>query len=84
MGKFKFEKQFRDENPQTVGETDGYFDLGNYNEWLENKAEKLLSEFYKIEIAPPPYNEHENNVFVFETKAIARNANKILNYLDFV
>ena len=78
MGKFKFEKQFRDENPQTVGETDGYFDLGNYNEWLENKAEELLCEFNKIENAPLPYNEHENNVFVFETRAIARNANKIL------
>ena len=78
MGKFKFEKQFRDENPQTVGETDSYFDLGNYNEWLENKAEELLSEFNKIENAPLPYNEYENNVFVFETRAIARNANKIL------
>ena len=78
MGKFKFEKQFRAENPQTVGETDGNFDLANYNEWLEDKAGDLLFEFYKIERAPLPYNEHENNVFVFEVRKIARNANKIL------
>ena len=79
MAKFKFEKQFRDENPQTIGETDSDFDLANYNEWLENKAEDLLFEFYKIEKAPLPYNQYENNVFVFETIAIARNANKILS-----
>lgn len=84
MGKFKFEKQFRTENPQTVGETDSIFDLENYNEWLENKAEELLFEFDKINNAPLPYNEHENNVFVFETRKIARDANKILSNLDLV
>lgn len=39
MSKFKFEKQFRAENPQTVGETDKHFDLDNYKDWLESKLE---------------------------------------------
>jgi ferric-dicitrate binding protein FerR (iron transport regulator) len=34
---YQFEKQFRLENPQTVGETDSHFDLDNYKDWLEQK-----------------------------------------------
>ena len=33
----KFDKAFRRENPQTIGETDSHFDLSNYTEWLERK-----------------------------------------------
>ena len=39
MSKFKLEKQFRAENPQTIGETDKHYDLENYKEWLESKLE---------------------------------------------
>jgi hypothetical protein len=50
MNKYKFEKQFREENPQTIGETDRHFDLDNYKDWLESKLswicvdEKLPTE----------------------------------------
>jgi hypothetical protein len=39
MSKFKFEEQFRAENPQTIGEADSHFDLDNYKDWLESKLE---------------------------------------------
>lgn len=35
--KWQYEQEFRLDNPQTVGETDSYFDLDNYKDWLENK-----------------------------------------------
>ena len=34
---YQFEKQFRLEKPETVGEDDSIFDLGNYKDWLEQK-----------------------------------------------
>lgn len=43
----KYEKQFRKEKPETIGETDQHFDLDNYKDWLESKldeAYKLLNE----------------------------------------
>lgn len=42
MSKFKFEEQFRSENPQTIGEADKHCDLENYKEWLEEKLSKYL------------------------------------------
>lgn len=36
---FKFNEEFRKDNPQTVGETDSYFDLDNYKDWLEEKLD---------------------------------------------
>lgn len=39
---YKFEKQFREENPQTIGETDKHFDLDNYKDWLENKMSRVV------------------------------------------
>ena len=39
----KFEKEFRAENPQTVGETDREFDNANYTEWLEQKVVKFIT-----------------------------------------
>ena len=37
---YKYEKEFREENPQTINETDKHFDLDNYKDWLELKIEK--------------------------------------------
>ena len=34
---WKFEKEFRKEKPETIGETDKRFDLDNYKDWLESK-----------------------------------------------
>ena len=34
---YQFEKQFRLEKPETVGEDDSIFDLENYKDWLEQK-----------------------------------------------
>jgi len=45
----KYEKQFRIDHPETVGETDSHFDLDNYKDWLEARldtAEKLLKELH--------------------------------------
>ena len=41
---WKFEKQFREEKPETIGETDKHFDLDNYKDWLENKLEKIYNK----------------------------------------
>jgi hypothetical protein len=38
---WKFEEQFRKDNPQTIGETDKHFDLDNYKYWLENKLDAI-------------------------------------------
>ena len=40
----ELKKQFRKDNPQTIGETDSHFDLSNYNDWLENKYFELLKQ----------------------------------------
>ena len=34
---YQFEKEFRKEMPQTIGETDSCFDVNNYKDWLEQK-----------------------------------------------
>jgi hypothetical protein len=36
---WKYEKDFRADNPQTMGEVDSHFDLDNYKDWLEKKLE---------------------------------------------
>lgn len=41
---FKYEKQFRKENPQTIGETDSIFDLDNYKDWLEEKLQDFIDQ----------------------------------------
>ena len=38
---YKYEEQFRAENPQTIGETDKSFDLDNYKDWLEKKLDAI-------------------------------------------
>jgi hypothetical protein len=41
---YKYEKQFRAENPQTIEETDQQFDLSNYKDWLERKLEDAIKK----------------------------------------
>ena len=41
---WKFEEQFRKDNPQTIGETDKHFDLDNYKDWLEKKVSQVEPE----------------------------------------
>jgi hypothetical protein len=41
---YKYEKQFRAENPQTIGETDQQFNLSNYKDWLERKLEGAIKK----------------------------------------
>jgi hypothetical protein len=38
---FKFEKEFREAYPETVGETDSEFDTSNYADFLEDRLLKL-------------------------------------------
>lgn len=43
----RYEKEFRQAKPETIGETDHHFDSVNYYEWLESKlseAEKQRDE----------------------------------------
>jgi len=40
---WKYEKEFREAHPETIGEKDGYFDLDNYKDFLEDKLEKLFA-----------------------------------------
>lgn len=35
--KWKFEKEFREAHPETIGETDSHYDLDNYKDWLEQQ-----------------------------------------------
>jgi len=35
--KWKFEKEFREAHPETIGETDREFDLNNYKDFLEQQ-----------------------------------------------
>lgn len=37
----KYEKEFREAHPETIGETDYTFDITNYNEWLEKRIEAM-------------------------------------------
>lgn len=39
--KFKYEKEFREAHPETIGEKDSAFDLCNYTEWLETKVSRV-------------------------------------------
>ena len=41
--KWKFEKEFRADHPETIGETDKEFDLDNYKDWLEHKLANLFA-----------------------------------------
>jgi predicted house-cleaning noncanonical NTP pyrophosphatase (MazG superfamily) len=41
---YKYEKQFRAENPQTIRETDRQYDLSNYKDWLERKLEDAIKK----------------------------------------
>ena len=37
----KYEKEFREAHPETIGEKDKTFDYGNYTIWLEGEHETL-------------------------------------------
>jgi hypothetical protein len=34
---WKYEQEFRIDKPETIGETEKYFDLDNYKDWLEEQ-----------------------------------------------
>lgn len=44
----KFEKEFRKEHPETLGETDRDFDRANYIDWLEQKIDKAQNQNQKL------------------------------------
>lgn len=62
---WKFEEQFRKENPQTIGETDKCFDLENYKDWLESKLEGTIETLSEVAIL---LDETEMNLTSFEFK----------------
>lgn len=62
---FRYEKQFRKDNPQTIGETDSIFDLDNYKDWLEEKLEENRNTLQEV---LDLLDENEMNVNSFEFK----------------
>jgi hypothetical protein len=48
---WKFEKQFRKDNSQTIGETDRHYDLDNYKDWLESEIDNPIVR-YDIYLKP--------------------------------
>lgn len=48
----RYEKEFRKDHPETLGETDKAFDLSNYVEWLENKL-TVQRALYQLSSAHP-------------------------------
>ena len=45
---FKFEKQFRRDKPETIGETDSIFDLDNYKDWLDEKLQNCIDTMEEV------------------------------------
>lgn len=43
----KFEKEYRQDFPQTIGETDKQFDMSNYCEWLESQVQEKFTTINK-------------------------------------
>ena len=37
-------EEFRKECPETIGEKDLFFDLGNYKDWLEKNSQKVYPQ----------------------------------------
>lgn len=46
--KWKYEKEFREKYPQTIGETDKEFDLDNYKDFLEELIEKANGVYAQL------------------------------------
>ena len=62
---FTFEKQFRRDKPETIGETDSIFDLDNYKDWLEEKLQMTIDTMEEV---AEELDEQEMNVNSFEFK----------------
>lgn len=73
---FKYEKQFRKENPQTIGEVDAIFDLDNYKDWLEEKIEdctEIFQDFFDdIEV----FSDIKSHGYGDKVKSILENLRK--------
>lgn len=58
---WKFEKQFRESEPQTIGETDKHFDLDNYKDWLETKINEQAEMINKLHLL---LEEHQPSFYL--------------------
>lgn len=54
-----FEKEFRKERPETIGETDSIFDLDNYKDWLEEKLQKSNEALSELSFQVKQYAKGE-------------------------
>jgi hypothetical protein len=63
--KYRFEKEFREAHPETLCEPDKYFDLSNYNDWLEDEYSNLL-----LSKADKNHPNMPNNRLEWESKTI--------------
>lgn len=46
----KYDKEFREAHPETIGETDSHFDVSNYADWLENRLEELERKAWECSV----------------------------------
>lgn len=60
----KFKKEFKNDHPETIGETDKEFDNYNYAEWLENKLQSYLDLEAKPKMSAEEFWENFKEVFV--------------------
>ena len=47
--KWKYEKEYREKHPETIGETDREYDLDNYKDFLEEFIALALSRIEELE-----------------------------------
>ncbi len=78
---YKYEQQFRKDNPQTIGETDKVFDLDNYKDWLQemifeqlecltdivNNSDKMISDGIPTESYYQLINKAESLIIKMRT-----------------
>ena len=60
---FIFEKQFRRDKPENIGETDSIFDLDNYKNWLEEKLQNCIDTMEEV---AEELDKKEMNINSFE------------------
>lgn len=73
----KFEKEFREAMPNTIGETDAHFDLDNYKDWLE---EELTATREKLEsLSKQP--ERFKGKFIADTPEAREHAEKVFSWM---
>ena len=78
----KYEKEFRAAHPETVGESDGWFDISNYAEWLEDSF--IASEVDRVieERMPSEITRMREAVSEYDRKKWAEKSKRAREIMD--